>query len=213
MTWSSALETTVKRLLGFVPLGRVPLLWVGVVLFGVGVTGCGLRGGESGPPRPDPTARELERRALTPETRRDIFVRQGLGFGGRTGPEIRTQLGVPERVSVQSLAEAAEGLPGDSLLTWAYTGVEVDMVRSADGRRVVTEARVRENRHLRFPELRMGADTLEIVRLLGDPDERESSESMLWIYRCTRCEAPSEPVHFRLQAGRIVGIDFFFSRF
>jgi hypothetical protein len=189
------------------------LIWVGVALMTLSTMGCGLRGGESTPPRPDPTARELERRAFTPEGRRDIFVRQGLGFGGRTGPEVRTQLGVPDNVVVRPLPELGEALPGDSLLTWVYAGVEVDMVRSLDGRRVVTEARVRQDRHLRFPELRIGADTLDLLRVVGDPDARESGDEVRWVYRCGRCEAPVEPVHVRLQAGRIVGIDFFFSRF
>jgi hypothetical protein len=186
-----------------------------LLLVVAGVAACSARG-EAEPRRPDPNARELERRAFTPEGRRDIFVRQGLRFGGRTGPEVRTQLGVPSEereAPVPSSAEGGEGSGGDRLLTWVYPGAELVLYRSEAGSRVLTEARVREDRHLTFPELRIGSDTAQILRVLGPPDDRFSSSELRWEYRCGRCTEPSEPVQFVLEAGRIVRVDFFFPRF
>lgn len=183
-----------------------------LVLLAGGAAACGTRG-ERIPPLPDPQARELERRAFTPEARRDIFVRQGLSFGGRTGPEVRTQLGVPEDERERAIADDMEGSAGDRILTWVYPGLEVDLYRSEDGRRVLTQARVQENRHLTFPELRIGADSLQILQLLGEPDERYAQSEVRWQFRCGRCTEGVEPVQFLLEEGRIVRVDFFFPRF
>jgi hypothetical protein len=214
MMWNSASEI-IGSLIPSSDTGRRArrsLFVVALILMAGGMAACSLRG-DASPPRPDPSARELERRAFTPEARRDIFVRQGLRFGGRTGPEVRTQLGLPGEERESPVPQEAEGAEDDRLLTWVYPGLEVILYRSQGGRRVLTEARVREDRHLTFPELRMGVDTTQILRVLGPPDARSSSSELRWEYRCGRCTESGEPVQFVLEAGRIVRVDFFFPRF
>ncbi len=166
---------------------------------------CGAR--ESTPPRPDPQARTLEGRAFTEEGRRDTFIRQGLRMGARTGVEVRTQLGTPTEVEARAVPNPHDPAVTDSIFLWRYDGLDVEIYRTADGRRLLSRATVLDNRHLRFPEVGVGVGEEAVRRLLGTPDS-EAEEALE--FRCASCEGPLEPVRFLLSDGRVRQVDFLF---
>lgn len=163
--------------------------------------------GDAPPPRPDPEARTLEGRSFTEAGRRDIFVRQGLRFAARSGVEIRTQLGSPAEILARGVPNMHDPAVTDSIFTWRYDALDLDIYRTADGRRLLSQALVRDNRHLRFPEAGVGVAEAEIRRLFGAPDMEAEGELE---FRCGSCEGPGESVVFRLQAGRVAELRFLF---
>ncbi|TVP50190.1 MAG: hypothetical protein EA350_00930 [Gemmatimonadales bacterium] len=167
---------------------------------------CGPRGsGEEA--RPDPQARLLENRAFTEEARRDVFIQRGLRLGARTGVEIRTQLGVPDDVSTRTVSNLHDPAVTDTILTWQYSDVELEIYRTADGRRLLTGALVTGNRYLTFPEIGIGSSVAEVRRLLGPPDEEGPDELE---YRCGSCIGPPEPAIFEVQGDRVRAVRFLF---
>jgi hypothetical protein len=182
-------------------LGAVALL-----LF-LGVAACaGGRGAESR--APDPEARLLEGRAFAPEGRRDIFVSRGFRVAARTGPELRTQLGVPDETESRPIQNLHDPAVTDSILTWRYDGLEVEIYRTADGRRLLARALVTANRFLTFPEVGIGAREAELRRILGAPDAESAGELE---YRCAFCSGPVEPALVHLAGGAVTRIEFLFA--
>jgi len=167
---------------------------------------CAARGsGEAA--RPDPEARLLENRAFSEDARRDIFVQRGLRLGARTGVEIRTQLGTPSEVSTRAVSNLHDPAVTDTILTWQYPEVELEIYRTADGRRLLTEALVTGNRYLTFPEIGIGSTAAEVRRLLGPPDTDGPAELE---YRCATCAGPTEPAVFELDGDRVRAVRFLF---
>ncbi len=171
-----------------------------------GTAACAARGPEE-PRRPNPNARLLEDRAFDEEARRDIFVERGLRVAGRTGPEIRTQLGAPREVSARAVPNQHDPVVTDSVLTWRYDELEIEIYRTADGRRLLSRASVRDNRYLTFPEVGLGAPEPELRRLLGSPDVAADDELE---YRCGRCEGPPRIVVLTMTSDRVTRVDFLF---
>jgi hypothetical protein len=184
-----------------------PRLLLLALMGGVLLTSACAARGEPTPPRPDPEARTLEGRAFTEDGRRDVFARQGLRMGARTGVEVRTQLGVPAEVVARAVQNQHDPAVTDSIFLWRYDGLDVEIYRTADGRRLLSRATVRDNRHLRFPEVGIGVREEAVRRLLGEP-ERSGPEGLE--YRCGRCEGPPEPFVFRVEDGRVQQVDFVF---
>ncbi|CAN5793157.1 hypothetical protein BH23GEM11_BH23GEM11_19330 [soil metagenome] len=182
---------------------RALLALVGVALF-TGACSARANGETAGP---DPQARLLENRAFSEEARRDIFVQRGLRLGARTGVEIRTQLGVPDQISARPVANIHDAAVSDTIFTWQYTDVELEVYRTADGRRLLTEAVVTGNRYLTFPEVGIGSRAAEVRRLLGPPDVESSAELE---YRCGNCTGPPEPTVFELDGDRVRAVRFLF---
>jgi hypothetical protein len=182
-----------------------------VALAGVAFVGstaaCAARGAEA-PPRADPGARLLEDRAFDEATRRDIFVERGLRVAGRSGAEIRTQLGEPREVSARAVPNLHEPAVTDSVLTWRYDDLDVEIYRAADGRRLLARASVRHNRYLTFPEVGLGVNEADLQRLLGSPDVAGAGELE---YRCERCEGPPLMAVLSLEGGQVVQVDFLFA--
>jgi hypothetical protein len=166
---------------------------------------CAPRGVE--PPRADPGARLLENRSFTEDGRRDIFVQHGLRLGARTGVEIRTQLGAPQAESSRPVPNVHDPAVVDSLLTWSYPELELEVYRTADGRRLLARATVTGNRHLTFPEIGIGRSAATVRALLGNPDAEEPGEME---YRCASCRTPAEPVILELDGDRVARVIFLF---
>jgi hypothetical protein len=173
----------------------------------MGVSACAPRGGGANA-GPNPNARFLVDRSLDESRRVEILVRQGLLVGARTGVEVRTQFGAPPETESRPVPNAHDPSVTDSILTWRYDGVEFEIYRTADGRRLLTRAAVVDNRFLRFPEVGIGAEPARIREVLGAPlvDSREEME-----YRCAGCSGPPEPVIFHLRDDRVHRVDFLFA--
>ncbi len=172
----------------------------------LGVAACAGRGAENR--APDPEARLLEGRAFAPEGRRDIFVSRGFRVGGRTGPELRTQLGVPLETESRPIQNTHDPSVTDSILTWRYDGLDVEIYRTADGRRLLARASVTSNRFLTFPEVGIGAREAEVRRILGAPDTESEGELE---YRCALCSGPPEPALLHMQGGAVTRVEFLFA--
>jgi hypothetical protein len=179
--------------------------------------GCGGFRSDPGPARPNPEARLLEGRAFTEEERVRVFLEQGLRFGGRTGPELRTQLGAPREEEVRSLAArspSSDAIPaeGDSLLVWRYDGLELEILRTSEGRRFLLSALVTGNRFLTFSELGVGQGEGPLLRLLGEGmPVSGGAEGERRDYRCQSCVGSgASGVGFELSRGRIERIEFRF---
>jgi hypothetical protein len=168
---------------------------------------CAARGSDEAA-RPDPDARQLENRALSEEARRDIFIQRGLRLGARTGVEIRTQLGIPDAVTTRPVSNVHDPEVTDTILTWQYSDVELEIYRTADGRRLLTEALVTGNRYLTFPEIGIGSTAAEVRRLLGTPDVEGPDELE---YRCGNCAGLPEPAIFELEGDRVRAVRFIFA--
>jgi len=187
---------------------RVALLALFLALGPALVVGCA-----TGEPRPngpaDPNARRLEDRAAQPDGRRDVFVRQGLAIGARTGVEVRTQLGTPVSTSGRAVANPRDPQATDSILTWQYPGVEVEIYRLSDGRRLVSRFTVSEARHLRFPDLTIGTQLARVETLIGAPVNEMGD---LREYRCGFCAAEGAPgpVFVAIENGRVSRVEFSF---
>jgi hypothetical protein len=185
------------------------LLALGAV-FGAVALGAGC---QTSPDRrsglPDPNARRLSDRALAPEGRRDIFVEQGLRVAARTGAEVRTQLGAPDAAEGRVVQNPRNPAVSDSILTWTYPGVDVEIYRTADGRRLVSRMTVTDGRHLRFPDLTIGTGAPQVTELLGDP---ASTVGDAIEFRCARCQnATTGPVFVTLSGGRVSRVEFQFT--
>lgn len=186
---------------------RTAFVFVLILLGLSGVGGCA-SGSERGGASLDPNARRLEDRASQAESRRDIFVQQGLQIGARTGVEVRTQLGTPETTAGRVVQNPRDPAVADSILTWGYPGVEVEIYRLADGRRLVSRMSVTNARHLRFPDLTIGTAQARIEPLIGAPATEIGTALE---FRCGRCpESSAEPVFVTVDGGRVTRIDFTF---
>jgi hypothetical protein len=186
--------------------GRSARMVLGLVALVLATGACAARGSDEAA-RPDPEARLLENRAFSEEARRDIFIQRGLRLAARTGVEIRTQLGTPDEVTSRPVSNVHDPALTDTILTWQYPDVELEIYRTADGRRLLSEALVTGNRYLTFPEIGIGSSAAEVRRLLGPPDVDGQVELE---YRCGRCTGLPEPAVFELDGDRVRAVRFLF---
>jgi hypothetical protein len=184
---------------------RLGTLVLALVLGG-GMAACSAR--SEGPRRPDPSSDRLENRAFDAEARKAILVERGLRVAGRTGPELRTQLGAPDAVEARPVANTHDPAVTDTILTWRYEDLELDIYRTADGRRLLARAAVSDNDYLVFPEVGVNATEAEVRRLLGEPD---AATADAFEYQCGRCEGPPAPVVLTFDASRrVTRVEYFF---
>lgn len=140
----------------------------------------------------------------TARERCEAFRQDGLRVGARTRVEFREELGDPARVERQTEPNRHVAGATDTISVLHYTRLRAQ-VRTAQGRDLLEQVTVEDNRHLRFDEPAINTSESDLVALLGEPDRRDGGRLF---YECAPGPGPEEPVSFRIAERRVRDVAF-----
>lgn len=159
-------------------------------------------GSPDGDTAPAPDASGLP--GATAKERCEAFRQDGLLVHARTRADFRDQLGEPARVERQTEPNRHVAGATDTISVLHYTGLRAQ-VRTAQGRDLLEQVTVEDNRHLRFDEPALNTSESDLVSLLGEPDRRNGGRMF---YECAPGPGPEEPVSFRIAERRVRDVAF-----
>jgi hypothetical protein len=140
----------------------------------------------------------------TARERCEAFRQDGLLVHARTRADFRDQLGEPARVDWQTEPNRHVADATDTVSVLHYPGLRAQ-VRTAQGRDLLEQVTVEDNRHLRFDEPAINTSESDLVSLLGEPDRRDTGRLY---YECATAPGPEEPVSFRIAERRVRDVTF-----
>lgn len=143
--------------------------------------------------------------AASRDSLRDRFIRRGLAAIGETRREIRSVLGPPDSVAASAVPN--RHVPGetDSIFHLHHDGLTARIHRVYDGRELLSQVAVRDDRHLREAIIGIGMPWREVRERIGEPAGRRDGAH---VYECESCGVVEEPVLITVRDDTVAEIRF-----
>jgi hypothetical protein len=138
---------------------------------------------------------------------RDHFALHGLKYVGWNRNDMRQQLGEPDSIVAELVANKHDATRTDTVFHVYYPNVYAEFYFvTEDGKEIVTEIKVSDNQHLNDAGVRIGDPWEKVRSFLGPPNGDESTN----MYLCETCEDADDPLYVVVENGVVVAIRFTF---
>lgn len=138
---------------------------------------------------------------------RDDVVEHGL-LASDSRLEVAGRFGQPDSMTSRSVMNRHIPSQADSIVDLFYPGLHLTYYVVGEGKKEFLQtAVVSDNRYLKYPQVGIGTAEEAVLRLLGEPSEREPGK---YRYDCARCIGADSPVYLYFDRGKVQRIEYSF---